>query len=92
MNIEIKDARLLLPALVYFTQNGKDYNTFVYIDQARKDVIIPDTSEIADIAEFKQSFLKYYNSKNPVPKTPMFPSGDIFAKVNPDKFKGDFNG
>ena len=91
MSIEIKDVRLILPALVSFKQNDKEYSVFVYIDQGKKDVVIPDTSDIADVDEFKRAFIKHYNSKNPVPKTPTLPSKDIFKKVDPNSFTGDFN-
>jgi hypothetical protein len=89
MSIEIKDVRLILPALVSFEQNGEKLSTFVYIDQTKKDVIIPETSEIVDIDEFKKAFAQYYNSKNPVPKTPTLPSNEIFKKIDPNIFKGD---
>jgi hypothetical protein len=49
MSIEIKDVRLILPALVSFTQNDQDYSVFVYIDQGKKDIVIPDTSEIMKV-------------------------------------------
>jgi len=91
MSIEIKDVRLILPALVYFKQNDQEHTVFVYVDQAKKDIIIPDPSDISDVEEFKQAFQKHYNSKNPVPKTPSLPDKDIFKKVNPSTFKGDFN-
>jgi hypothetical protein len=91
MSIEIKDVRLILPALVSFTQNDQDYSVFVYIDQGKKDIVIPDTSEIMDVEEFKQAFQKHYNSKNPVPKTPNLPDKDIFKKVNPSTFTGGFD-
>jgi len=92
MSVEIKDVRLILPALVSFKQNDEEYSVFVYIDQAKKDIVIPDTAEILDIDEFKRSFAKYYSSKNPAQKPPVMPSQDIFKKIDPTTFKGDFNG
>jgi hypothetical protein len=91
MNVEIKDVRLILPALVSFKQNDQEYSVFVYIDQAKKDIVIPDTAEIVDVEEFKRAFAKHYNSKNPVPKTPVIPSKDIFTKVDPTNFTGDLD-
>ena len=89
MSIEIKDVRLILPALVTYEQNDQEHTAFVYIDQAKKDVVIPDVSGILDIDEFKQAFVKHYNSKNPIPKAPVLPSKDFFKKIDPDTFKGD---
>lgn len=90
MSIEIKDVRLILPALVSLKHNDQDISLFVYVDQAKLDVVIPDPGEI-DVAEFKQAFFKYYTSKNPVPKTPNLPNKDIFKKMDPSSFKGDFH-
>ena len=92
MSIEIKDVRLILPALVSFKQNDEELSVFVYIDQAKKDVVIPDTSGISDIDEFKRAFVKHYNSKNPLYKTPTLPSNEIFKKMDPNTFTGDLNG
>lgn len=89
MSIEIKDVRLILPALVSFKQDDQDLSVFVYIDQGKKDVVIPDTTGILDVEEFKRAFVKHYNSKNPIPKTPILPSKDIFNKIDPNSFTGD---
>lgn len=89
MSIEIKDVRLILPALVSFKQDDQELSVFVYIDQGKKDVVIPDITGINDVDEFKRAFVKHYNSKNPVPKTPTLPDKDIFKKMNPNSFKGD---
>lgn len=89
MSIEIKDVRLILPALVSFKQDDQDLSVFVYIDHGKKDVVIPDTTGILDVEEFKRAFVKHYNSKNPVPKTPTLPSKDIFNKIDPNSFTGD---
>ena len=91
MSIEIKDVRLILPALVSFKQNDEELSVFVYIDHAKKDVVIPDMSGILDVDEFKRAFVKHYNSKNPVPKTPVIPKKDIFNKVDPTDFTGDLD-
>jgi hypothetical protein len=87
MSIEIQDVRLILPALVSFKQDDQELSVFVYIDQGKKDVVIPDTTGINDVDEFKRAFVKHYNSKNPVPKTPTLPDKDIFKKMNPNNFK-----
>ena len=92
MSIEIKDVRLILPALVSFKQNDQEYSVFIYIDQAKKDIVIPDTAGILDVNEFKKAFEKHYNSKNPVPKTPVIPSKNIFNKVDPTDFTGGLDG
>jgi hypothetical protein len=89
MSIEIQDVRLILPALVSFKQDDQELSVFVYIDQGKKDVVIPDATGINDVDEFKRAFVKHYNSKNPVPKTPTLPDKDIFKKMNPNSFKGD---
>jgi hypothetical protein len=92
MSIEIKDVRLILPALVSFKQNEQEYTVFVYIDHAKKDIVIPDISDISDVEEFKKAFIKHYNSKNPISKTPVLPSKDIFNKIDPNNFTGgDFS-
>lgn len=87
MSIEIKDVRLILPALVSFKQDDQEFSIFVYIDHAKKDVVIPDLPEGLDTNEFKQAFFKHYNSKNPVPKTPKLPDKEIFNKIDPNTFK-----
>jgi hypothetical protein len=95
MKVEIKDVHLLLPALVTCNNDGQEFTVFIYIDQAKKDVIIPDPATpagIIDSEHFKEAFFKYYNKKNPAYKTPILPSSDIFNKVDPTKFKGDFDG
>lgn len=73
--MEITDIRLLLPALVSFKQNGKETSVFVYVDQLKKDVVIPDSTYITDIDEFKANFAKYYNSRNRAVKIPSPPQG-----------------
>jgi hypothetical protein len=90
MSIEIKDVRLILPAMVSFVQNGEEFSTFVYIDQARKDVVVPDSTDILDIEAFKKAFKEHYNSKNPLPKVPTMPNKEIFNKTKPN-VNGDFN-
>lgn len=90
MNTEIKDIRLILPAMVTLKQNDEEISVFVYIDQARMDVVIPDTTEVKDVDEFKKAFLKYYTNKNPIPKSPEVPK-NLF-KQDASNFKGDFNG
>jgi len=89
MSIEIKDVRLILPALVTFKQDDQELSVFVYIDQGKKDVVVPDPTGISDIDEFKRAFVKHYNSKNPVPKTPVLPDREIFKKIDPNSFTGD---
>lgn len=89
--MKIKEVRLILPALITFEQDDKEYTTFVYIDQAKKDIVIPDTTDILDVDEFKRACAKYYNLKNPVPKTPVLPSKDIFNKIDPNTFKENLN-
>lgn len=91
MSIEIKNVRLILPAFVSFKQNDEEYSVFIYIDQAKKDIVIPDTTGILDIDEFKRAFFQHYNMKNPVLKTPMMPSKDIFKKIDPSSFTGDLD-
>lgn len=89
MNIEIKEVRVILPAFVSFSRNGEEYSAFVYIDQARKDVVVPDMTDIGNLDEFKKAFLEYYHSKNPLPKVPTFPNKDILNKTKPN-VNGDF--
>lgn len=87
MSIEIKDVRLVFPALVSFKQNEEEFTVFVYVDQTKKDVVIPDTTGISDINEFKKAFAEHYNARNPLPKAPVLPSKDIFKKIDPNSFK-----
>ncbi len=94
MKVEIKDVRLLLPAMVYCEKDGQEFSVFVYIDQAKKDIIIPDpvtSAGIIDAEHFKEVFFKYYSFKNPPPKPPVMPNKDIF-NMDPSRYKGDFNG
>jgi hypothetical protein len=67
--MEIKEVRLLLPAMVKYTCNGEDLSAFVYIDQIEGKLVTPD--ETVDSAELKECFLKY-NSKKPrvIPEPP----------------------
>jgi hypothetical protein len=91
MNTEIKDIRLILPAMVTLKQDDEELSVFVYIDQARMDVVIPDPTGIKDVDEFKKAFAKYYTNKNPSPKSPEVPK-NMFKQVDVNTFKGDFNG
>jgi hypothetical protein len=84
--IEITDIRVLLPALVTFKQNDQDLSVFAYIDQLKKDVVLPDTSEIVNIDEFKAAFANFYNSKNKANKIPPLPRSAM-EKVDPEQFK-----
>jgi hypothetical protein len=83
--IEVNEMRVILPALVEFTQNGEEHSVFVYLDHSKKDIVVPDASEIEDINEFKAAFAKYYNQKNPIAKQPVLPK-DVFNKIDPTKF------
>jgi hypothetical protein len=60
--MEIKEVRLLLPAMVKYTHNGEDLSMFVYIDQIEGKLVIPDES--VDREELKECFAKY-NVKKP---------------------------
>jgi hypothetical protein len=84
MAIEINEIRLLLPAIVTFTQDGEKKSIFVYLDQANRDVVIPDET-IVDVNELKSELVKFY--KNRSIKTPELPK-DIFKSFNPNEFKG----
>jgi hypothetical protein len=83
---EITDIRLLLPALVTFKQNGQDLSVFAYIDQLKKDVVLPDISDIPDVSEFKAAFANFYNSKNKANKIPPLPKSAM-EKVDPEQFR-----
>ena len=87
--IEIKDIRLLLPAMVSFKKDDVEQSVFVYIDQGKMDIVIPDTTGIENVEEFRSSFAKYYNSKNPAYKTPPLPK-DMLNKINPKDFTERF--
>lgn len=86
--MEVTDIRLLLPAMVSFKTDDKDYSVFVYIDQIKKDVIVPDASDILDLDEFKKAFAQFYNKKNPAVKIPTPPSKD-FQNISPKAFTGE---
>lgn len=88
MTIEIKEMRLILPALVTFTQDGEEKSLFVYLDQANRDIMIPDETGI-DVTEFKSELVKYYNSKNKSVKTPEIPK-DIFKSFNSKDYTQEF--
>lgn len=83
--IEVKNMRVILPALVEFTQNGEERSVFVYLDQSKKDIVVPDASEIENIDEFKAAFVDYYNKKNPIAAKPVLPK-DVFNKIDPTQF------
>jgi hypothetical protein len=84
--IEITDIRVLLPALVSFKQDDKELSIFVYIDQLKKDVVLPDMSDISNLEEFKAAFTTFYNSKNKANKIPPLPRSAM-EKVDPEQFK-----
>lgn len=84
--IEITDIRILLPALVTFKQNDQDLSVFAYIDQLKKDIVLPDASEIVNVDEFKAAFATFYNSKNKANKIPPLPRSAM-EKVDPEQFK-----
>lgn len=77
--MEIIDIRLLLPATVSFKIDNEEHSVFIYIDQMKKDIIIPDFPEGInfDFAEFKNAFAKFYNLKNPAVKIPMPPKTEF---------------
>lgn len=83
---EIKDIRILLPALVSFKQNDEELSIFVYIDQLKKDLVLPDTSEIINVEEFKAAFSTFYNSKNKPIKVPPLPK-HAMENVDPEQFR-----
>jgi len=85
--IEITDIRVLLPALVTFKQGDEELSVFAYVDQLKKDIVLPDTSEIINVDEFKTAFANFYNSKNKANKIPPLPRSAM-AKVDPEQFKG----
>ena len=85
--MEITDIRLRLPAIVTFKQNDKDLSVFVYLDQIKMDVVIPDDTEITNVEEFKKAFAKY--NKSQMSKTSDVP---VFKKMNPNDFTGDYDG
>lgn len=60
--MEIKEVRLLLPAMIKYTSNGEELSAFVYIDQVEGKLVIID--ETRDSAELKECFVKY-NTKKP---------------------------
>lgn len=70
--LEINDVRMLVPATVSFTQNNKKLSVFVYVDTVGKDLIIPDSSDIEDVSDFKAKFSgKYpFYKKNVIPDVP----------------------
>lgn len=84
--IEITDIRVLLPALVNFKQDDKELSIFVYIDQLKKDVVLPDMSDISDLEGFKAAFAIFYNSTNKANKIPPLPKRAM-EKVDPEQFK-----
>jgi hypothetical protein len=84
--IEITDIRVLLPALVTFKQNNEELSVFAYVDQLKKDIVLPDASEIIDVDEFKTAFAAFYNSKNKANKIPPLPKSAM-EKVDPEQFK-----
>ncbi len=57
------------------------------MDSLKSDIIIPDTSDIPDVDEFKEACRKHYILKNPAYKTPDLPSKEIFKKIDPNSFK-----
>jgi len=91
MTIEIKEVRLLFPAMVVFTQDSEENSVFVYLDQTKRDIVIPDVGGL-NVGEFKLAYAEYYNKKNPAPKPPVMPDKEIFNKIDPNSFKGVFNG
>ena len=85
MSVEIKDVKLLLPAIItYEKDNGEEESVFIYIDQINKDCVIPDSGSL-NVNEFKEAFAKYYVTKNPVYKNPGLPK-DILKGINPEDF------
>lgn len=83
--IEITDIRMLLPAMVNFKQNGEEFSSFVYIDQLKRDVILPDASEI-NVEEFKAAFINFFNLKNKTNKIPPLPKSAM-EPINPEQFR-----
>lgn len=85
--IEITDIRVLLPALVNFKQDDEILSVFAYVDQIKKEVVLPDTSGIINVDEFKAAFATFYNSKNKANKIPPIPKNTM-ENFHPDQFKG----
>lgn len=83
--IEIKDIRILFPAMISYEEDGAKQSIFVYIDQLKQDVIIPDEHGI-DVDEFKKVFAKYYGLKNVAVKTPKMPN-DAMDQLNQERVK-----
>jgi hypothetical protein len=85
MSIEIQDIRLIFPALVHFKKDNEEQSVFVYLDQSKMDIIIPDTTGIEDVTEFKEAFAKYYSTKNQGVKAPNLPK-DMLKEIDPKTF------
>jgi hypothetical protein len=64
--MEIKEVRLLLPAMIKYTHNGEELSKFVYIDQVEGKLVIPD----GDDEKLKECFLKYNIKKPRIIPTP----------------------
>jgi hypothetical protein len=82
MSIEITNARMLLPLIVSFKDGDKEYSAFIYLDQTKQDIIVPDASDILNMDEFKTAFAKYYKLKNPIIKVPDVPKVDFETPAN----------
>jgi len=85
--MEVLDIRLLLPAMVSFKKDDKEYSVFVYVDQLKKDIIVPDVDGI-DVDALKVAFGKFFNSKNKVVKVPPLPEGN-FQDFHAKNFTGE---
>jgi hypothetical protein len=89
--IKIKSIRILLPALVEFSENDKEDIAFLYVDQVTNDILIPDSSLIEDVEIFKEKLQDYLKSKKREIITPQSPIRDI-DKLKPEDFMERGNG
>jgi len=84
VSIEILESRVVLPAFIFYKENGVEKEAFIYIDQLAGDVIIPDP-DMEDVAEFKEKILKHMKiGFTPVKVPPMPKEG--FKKLNPEDY------
>lgn len=82
--MEIINVNLLLPAVVSFKKDDKNYTVFIYINQEKRDVIVPEWDEtIMNIEEFKKSLADFFNSKNKIIKIPEVP---VFKNLNSEDY------
>jgi hypothetical protein len=84
--MKINGIKILFPVLISYTENDTEVSVFVYLDQFKKDIIIPDTSDINDIELFRKEALKFIETQYKVIKAPEVPK-DGFKAIDPQGYK-----